>query len=190
MAVKIRLQRKGRKKAPYYHIVVADARAPRDGKYISKIGMYNPISKPATIEIDRDKAFEWIMQGAQPTDTVLAILRYKGIMHRKHLQLGVTKGALTQETADAKYQDWIIKKEGKILDAINKNKETISDYYTKMISVTKVKKEKVDEPIASEEPIVEASVNSAEPVADIPEVIANNDGASDPEITKTNDLKE
>ena len=76
MAVKIRLQRKGRKKAPFYHIVIADSRSPRDGKFIQNIGMYNPISKPAIIELDRDAAFRWLMQGAEPTDTVKAILKY------------------------------------------------------------------------------------------------------------------
>lgn len=87
MAVKIRLQRHGRKKAPYYHIVIADARSPRDGKFIENIGMYNPIAKPANIDINRDRALHWVMQGAEPTDTVKAILRYKGVMFRKHLQL-------------------------------------------------------------------------------------------------------
>ena len=99
MAVKIRLQRKGRKKAPFYHIVIADSRSPRDGRFIEKIGIYNPITKPATVEIDRDKAFEWLMKGAQPTDTLNAILRYKGVLYRKHLSRGVSKGALTQEKA-------------------------------------------------------------------------------------------
>ncbi|MEP7196121.1 MAG: 30S ribosomal protein S16 [Saprospiraceae bacterium] len=149
MAVKIRLQRQGRKKAPYYHIVVADARSPRDGKFIEKIGMYNPIAKPAAIDIDRDIAFKWVMEGAQPTDTVLAILRYKGVMYRKHLQLGVIKGAVTQETADAKYQDWIAKKESTIQDAVSKNQKAISDYHAQMISVNKVKKVKEEEAVVA-----------------------------------------
>lgn len=91
MAVKIRLQRKGRKKAPFYHIVIADSRSPRDGRFIEKIGIYNPITKPATIDLDRDKAFEWLMKGAEPTDTINAILRYKGVLYRKHLARGVKK---------------------------------------------------------------------------------------------------
>ena len=94
MSVKIRLQRRGRKKAPFYHIVIADARAPRDGKFIQKIGTYNPMTVPATINLDREEAFDWLMKGAQPTDTARAILRYKGVMYRKHLQRGVSKGAL------------------------------------------------------------------------------------------------
>ncbi|MEO1714380.1 MAG: 30S ribosomal protein S16, partial [Bacteroidota bacterium] len=100
MPVKIRLQRRGRKKAPFYHIVVADSRAPRDGKFIEKVGTYNPLTKPATIDLDRDLAFDWLMKGAQPTDTVRAILRFKGVLYKKHLYRGVKKGALTQEEAE------------------------------------------------------------------------------------------
>jgi len=114
MPAKIRLQRHGRRKRPFYHVVVADARAPRDGKFIEKLGTYNPMTKPATIEIDRDRAFDWLMKGAQPTDTVRAMLRFKGVMYRKHLMRGVAKGALTQEQADEKYQAWITEKEAKI----------------------------------------------------------------------------
>ena len=102
MAVKIRLQRRGRRKAPFYHIVIADARAPRDGRFIEKIGTYNPMTKPATIDLDRDAAFDWLMKGAQPTDTARAILRFKGVLYRKHLQRGVKKGAMTQEQAVTK----------------------------------------------------------------------------------------
>ncbi len=112
MPVKIRLQRKGRRKRPFYHIVIADARAPRDGKFIQKIGTYNPMTVPATIELDRESAYDWLMKGAQPTDTVRAILRFKGVLYRKHLQRGVAKGALTQEEADSKFEDWIAEKEG------------------------------------------------------------------------------
>ena len=112
--VKIRLQRRGRKKRPFYHIVVADARAPRDGRFIEKIGTYNPMTSPATIELDRDKAFDWLMKGAQPTDTARAILRFKGILYRKHLERGVKKGALTVEQANEMYQDWISKKDARI----------------------------------------------------------------------------
>lgn len=113
MAVKIRLQRKGKKKQAFYHVVVADARAPRDGRFIEKIGTYNPLTVPATIEIDRDKAFDWLMKGAQPTDTVRAMLRFKGVMFRKHLERGVKKGALTEEEALKLYQEYIEKKEAK-----------------------------------------------------------------------------
>jgi len=114
MAVKMRLQRKGRRKRPFYHIVVADGRAPRDGRFIERLGSYNPMTKPATIEIDRDKAFDWLQKGAQPTDTVRAILRFKGVYYKRHLMRGVAKGALTEEQAEAKYQEWIDAKESKI----------------------------------------------------------------------------
>jgi small subunit ribosomal protein S16 len=116
MAVKIRLQRHGRTKAPFYHIVVADARAPRDGRFIEKIGTYNPLTVPATIEINRERALHWFMVGAQPTDTVNAILRFKGVRYAKHLQVGVNKGKLTQEEADAKVAAWIEAKEGAIIN--------------------------------------------------------------------------
>lgn len=114
MSVKLRLQRKGRSKAPFYHIVVADSRSPRDGRFIEKIGTYNPLTVPASIEINRDRAFYWLTVGAQPTDTVRAILGFKGVLLKKHLQDGVKKGALTQEQADAKLQTWLEQKEASI----------------------------------------------------------------------------
>lgn len=114
MAVKMRLSRKGRKKAPFYHIVVADARSPRDGKFIEKLGTYNPMTKPATIEIDRNAAYDWLVKGAQPTDTVKAILRFKGVYYKKHLMRGVNKGAMTTEQADILWQQWIDAKENNI----------------------------------------------------------------------------
>jgi len=114
MAVKIRLARRGRKKAASYDIVVADARAPRDGRFIEKLGTYNPNTNPATINYDGDRAFYWVMNGAQPTETVRAMLAYRGVLLRRHLQLGVTKGALTQEVADQRYQQWLSEKDAKI----------------------------------------------------------------------------
>ncbi|MCB0641335.1 MAG: 30S ribosomal protein S16, partial [Phaeodactylibacter sp.] len=114
MSVKMRLQRKGRKKQPFYHIVIADSRSPRDGRFIEKIGTYNPMTSPATIDIDRDKAFDWLNKGAQPTETVRAMLRFKGVLYRKHLARGVKKGALTQEEADRMYQEWVDSKESRI----------------------------------------------------------------------------
>jgi len=114
MPVKIRLARRGRKKAAMYDIVVADSRAPRDGRFIEKLGTYNPNTNPASIHFDQDKAFTWVMNGAQPTDTVKAMLSYTGILFRKHLQIGVAKGALTQEQADSKFQTWKDEKEAKI----------------------------------------------------------------------------
>jgi small subunit ribosomal protein S16 len=114
MAVKIRLARRGRKKAAIYDIIVADARSPRDGKFIEKLGTYNPNTNPASINFDQDKAFQWVMNGAQPTDTVKAMLSYTGVLYRRHLQIGVIKGAISQETADSRLEEWKKEKEAKI----------------------------------------------------------------------------
>jgi len=114
MAVKIRLARRGRKKLALYDVIVADARSPRDGRFIEKIGTYNPLTNPASINLDDDKAFNWLMKGAQPTDTVKAMLSYRGVLLRKHLQIGVIKGAISQEQADSKLADWLQAKETKI----------------------------------------------------------------------------
>jgi len=114
MPARIRLQRHGKKGRPFYHIVIADGRAPRDGRFIEKIGTYNPITNPAEIVLDFDKALNWLQKGAQPSDTARAILSYKGVMHKLHLIKGVSKGALTEEQAEVKYQTWMKEKEDKI----------------------------------------------------------------------------
>lgn len=106
MAVKIRLARRGRKKKAIYDIVVADARAPRDGRFIEKLGLYNPGTNPASIVLESDKAVDWLLKGAQPTDTARSILQHEGVLLRKHLQVGVLKGAITQEVADARFEEW------------------------------------------------------------------------------------
>jgi small subunit ribosomal protein S16 len=127
MAVKIRLARRGRKKLALYDVVVADARSPRDGKFIEKIGTYNPSTVPASINLDDLKAFDWLMKGAQPSDTVRAMLSYRGVMLKRHLQIGVIKGAITQEQADAKLAEWVKTKEGKIqskIEGISKAKQS------------------------------------------------------------------
>lgn len=112
--VKIRLARRGRKKLAMYDVIVADARAPRDGRFIEKLGTYNPLTVPAKVELNNDRAFYWLMQGAQPSDTVKAMLSFRGVMLKKHLQIGVIKGALTQEQADSKLTDWLKSKEEKV----------------------------------------------------------------------------
>jgi len=114
MAVKIRLARKGRKKLAFYHIVVADSRSPRDGRYIEKIGSYNPVTNPATIELDFDKALGWLQNGALPTDTCRAILSYKGVLIKKHLLEGVKKGAFDEAEATKRFEEWIKQNEEKI----------------------------------------------------------------------------
>jgi len=114
MATKIRLQRHGKKGKPFYYIVVADARAPRDGRFIERLGSYNPNTNPATIDINFDKTLDWVNNGAQPTDTCRAILSYKGVLYKKHLEGGLKKGALTEEQVESKFQEWLDQKEGKI----------------------------------------------------------------------------
>lgn len=114
MAVKIRLARRGRKKLAKFDVVVTDSRSPRDGKFIEKIGTYDPLTIPATIKLDEDRAFAWLMNGAQPSDTVKAMLSYRGVMLKRHLQIGVVKGAITQEQADQKLAEWKSQKEQKI----------------------------------------------------------------------------
>lgn len=114
MSVRIRLQRYGRKARPFYHIVTADQRSKRDGRLIERIGSYDPTRNPALIDLDFDKALKWIEKGAQPSDTCRAILSYKGVLMRDHLNRGVKKGALTQEQADAKFEKWLEEKQAKI----------------------------------------------------------------------------
>ncbi len=114
MAVKIRLARKGRKKLAYYHIVVADSRSPRDGRYIEMIGKYNPLTNPATIELDFDKALGWLQNGALPTETCRAILSYKGVLIKKHLLEGVKKGAFDEAEATRRFEEWMKQNEAKI----------------------------------------------------------------------------
>jgi len=118
MATKIRLQRGGRKARPIYSIVVADSRAKRDGRFIEKLGTYNPNTNPATIDLNFDSALSWVMKGAQPTDTARAILSYRGVMMKKHLLEGVRKGALTEEQAEAKFEAWTNEKESKIQNKV------------------------------------------------------------------------
>lgn len=114
MSVKIRLARKGRKKQAYYHVVVADSRSPRDGRFIEKIGIYNPVTDPATIDINFEKALGWLQNGAQPTETCRAILKYKGVMMKKHLLDGVKKGAFDEAEADRRFNEWMKGKDEQI----------------------------------------------------------------------------
>jgi small subunit ribosomal protein S16 len=119
MPTKIRLQRRGKKGQAFYHVVIADGRAPRDGKFIERIGIYNPIAKPAEIDINFSKALDWLQKGAQPTETVKAILSYTGVLYKNHLLKGVAKGAMTPEQAEAKFQSWLEEKNLKISSSRN-----------------------------------------------------------------------
>ena len=123
MATKIRLQRRGRKSYAFYSIVIADARAPRDGRFTEKIGTYNPVAQPAQININFDKALDWLNKGAQPTDTVRSILSQKGVLLKKHLLVGVKKGAMTAEQAEVKFQNWMKEKEAKAAEAVKATAE-------------------------------------------------------------------
>ena len=139
----MRLQRYGKKGQPYYHIVITDGRAPRDGKFIEKIGSYNPLTIPATIDIDMDKALSWLQKGATPTDTTRAILSYKGIIYKNHLLKGVAKGALTQEMADAKFQKWLEEKQAKIASKLSqKAQESKTELKKKLEAEAKIKEER------------------------------------------------
>jgi small subunit ribosomal protein S16 len=192
MAVKIRLARKGRKKLAYYHIVVADSRSPRDGRYIESIGKYNPLTNPATIELDFDKALGWLQNGALPTETCRAILSYKGVLVRKHLLDGVKKGAFDEAEATKRFEEWMKQNEAKIeskKSGLEKSKD--DDVSSRLVAEKKVnearaarlakkqadlaaKAESADkaEAIAEEQaPVTEAPVVEA-PVAEAPVVKA------------------
>ena len=127
MPVRIRLQRHGKKGKPFYWIVVADGRAKRDGRYLEKIGTYNPNTNPATVELDIDQAVKWLENGAQPSDTARTLLSYRGAMIKHHLNGGVKKGAFSQEEADKRFMDWLKEKQAKVqakIDGLDKNKAT------------------------------------------------------------------
>ncbi len=143
MAVKIRLARKGRKRTAYYHIVVADSRSPRDGRYIERIGNYNPRTNPATIELDFDKALGWLQKGALPTETCRAILSYKGVLLKKHLLEGVKKGAFDEAEADRRFEAWMKQNEEKIeskKSGIEKSRD--ADVSKRLLAEKKVNEER------------------------------------------------
>ena len=172
MPAKIRLQRHGKKANAFFHIVIADGRAPRDGKFIEKIGTYNPTTNPATILIDSDKALAWLNKGAQPSDTCRAILSYKGIMYKNHLQGGVTKGALTQEQADAKLAKWLSDKETKVTGKVDKAANVKKDAYkNRMAAEVAAKEARAAKIVAKNTPAPEpvAEVAAAAPEASAPE---------------------
>jgi|694.fasta_scaffold06954_6 small subunit ribosomal protein S16 len=167
MATKIRLQRHGRGKRPFYYVVVADSRARRDGKFIDRIGDYNPLTVPATINIDFDKAFQWVMNGAEPTDTVRRILSYKGVMYKKHLARGLRKGALTEEQMEKMMNEWFEYKENKIATRVEKlNADKDAKKAENFAAETKKREEYADklkaaEVVEEEAPIEENVVEEA-----------------------------
>ncbi len=170
MPVKIRLQRHGKKGKPFYWIVAADARSKRDGKYLEKLGTYNPNVNPAEINLDIDGAVKWLHNGAQPTDTARAILSYKGVMLKKHLAGGVKKGALTEEQAEEKFNAWIAEKE----NAVESKRTKLSD--------AKVKEDAAA--LDAEKAINEQRIADATPVVEEVEEVADTKKATEEEAPK------
>ncbi|RSK41859.1 MULTISPECIES: 30S ribosomal protein S16 [Mangrovimonas] len=168
MPVKIRLQRHGKKGKPYYWIVAADSRAKRDGKYLEKIGAYNPNTNPATIELDVDGAVKWLQNGAQPTDTAKAILSYKGALLKNHLAGGVRKGALTEEQAEEKFNAWLEEKAAKIEAKASGLAKADADAKAKALEAEKAVNEAriaantPEEEVAEEAPAAEADASNEE----------------------------
>ena len=167
MAVKIRLARHGKKGYAFYHIVAADSRAPRDGKFIEKLGVYNPNTNPATIDLKFERALDWLLKGAQPTDTCRAILSYKGVLYKKHLLGGVAKGAFSESDAEAKFNKWLGEKEGKIAAKVNKlATDAKSAEKAALAAETKVKEERAaaiaEKKAAAAAEAAEAAAESAE----------------------------
>ncbi|MBN8704031.1 MAG: 30S ribosomal protein S16 [Bacteroidetes bacterium] len=163
MATRIRLQRHGKKHQAFFHLVVADGRAPRDGKYIEKLGTYNPKTNPATIDLNFDRALYWLQTGAQPSDTAKAVLMYKGVIYKNHLLKGVTKKALTLEQAEAKFAKWMNDKTAKIEGKKTTLVEAKKDSYKKRMEAEKEVKAKKAEKIAAKNtpPVVEAAAPEA-----------------------------
>ena len=145
MPAKIRLTRHGKKGFAFYHIVVADSRAPRDGRYIERLGIYNPNTDPASVELNFDKTLDWLQKGAQPSDTCRSIFSDKGVMLKKHLLEGVKKGAFTAEVAEQKFQTWMKEKEAKVLAEKDKTvKEKEADKKKRLEAEAKVKEAKAE----------------------------------------------
>ena len=165
MPVKIRLQRHGRKGKPFYWIVAADARAKRDGKYLEKLGVYNPNTNPATIDLDVNGAVKWLENGAQPTDTARAILSYRGVLLKKHLAGGVAKGALTEEQAQAKFDAWLEEKAAKIQAKADGLSKADADAKAKAFEAEKAVNEAriaAAAPVVEEEEVAEEATASNE----------------------------
>ena len=164
MAVKIRLQRHGKKNFAFFHIVVADSRSPRDGRYIEQIGSYNPNTNPATIVLNAERALAWLNVGAQPTLVARRLLSYEGVLLRKHLQGGVAKGALTQEQADAKWNAWKAEQEGKVAAKVDGLKKDSAKKASEAIKAEVKVKEAREEALAKKR--AEALAAQAEATAE------------------------
>ncbi len=187
MPVRIRLQRHGRKGRPIFSIVAADSRSPRDGRFIEKIGQYNPNTNPATIDLDFDSALEWLQKGAQPSDTCRAILSYKGVLLKKHLLEGVKKGALTEEQVDERFDKWLEEKSQKIQDKSAAVAKSAEDKEKARVEAENAKSEARAEALkgaAAEqetEAAAEAAEGSAEEAAPTEEAAATEEAAPETE---------
>ncbi len=169
MATKLRLQRHGKKKAAFYHIVAADSRAKRDGRFIEKVGTYNPNTNPATIDLNFDRALYWVQMGAVPTDTVKALLSYKGILLKNHLDKGVAKGALTEAQAEKKFNAWLEDKASKISGkSDNLAKAKADESEAKLAAEKAVNEARAAEIAEKNAPVVEEVVEEATPEAEAP----------------------
>jgi small subunit ribosomal protein S16 len=170
--VKIRLARRGRKKAAIYDIVVADSRSPRDGKFIEKIGAYNPLTTPASVILNADKAVKWLLNGAEPTDTTRSILSHEGVMLKKHLQVGVNKGAITQETADERFAAWKEDKAGRITGKKDDLAKSAADAKQAKFDTERKVNEARAVAIAKKNQVVEEVAEVVETPAAVAEVVA------------------
>jgi len=186
MPVKIRLQRHGKKGKPFYWVVAADARAKRDGRYLEKIGTYNPNTNPASVNINVDAAVKWLENGAQPTDTARTLLSYRGIMLKHHLNGGVRKGAHTQEEADAKFEAWVTEKESKIQAKVEGLSKAEADERAKALAAEKEVNEKriADAKAVEEEAIAAEAAAKAEAEAEAAAEEATEDAAEDAPVAE------
>ncbi len=202
MPTKIRLQRRGKKKQAFYHIVIADGRAPRDGKFIENIGTYNPLTNPADIKLQFDRALYWLQTGAQPTDTVRAILSYEGVLYKNHLLKGVKKGALSEEQAEAKFQTWLKEKQEKIANKVKNNvlsekddkkkrleaERKVNEERAKALAAKRATELGLEEKEKAEETAEEAAENN-EPAAETPAEQAA-EAKEEPKAEAKEELKE
>src|SRR5690606_25430286 len=189
MPVKIRLSRQGKKGHPYFHIVVADARSPRDGKYIERLGFYNPNTDPATIEVDVDGAVKWLENGAQPTDTARAILSYKGVLYKNHLMKGVKKGAFDEAEAEKRFEAWTKEKQEKIENKVSNLASAETKAAAERMQAETEKNQaraaaiaaaNTPEPVEEEAP---EATDTPEAIADTPSEEAKEIVANEPEVT-------
>ncbi len=187
MTLKLRLQRHGRGKRPFYHIVATDSRARRDGRYIERIGDYNPLTKPATINVDVDKAVDWLQKGAEATDTVNAILKYKGVLVKKHILRGVAKGAFTLEVAEEKFQQWLDEHKNAVLDHQKKHHKDKAEVTAKLLAEETKKREARDQKRAAALAAAEAAANASaeEATEEVAAPAETTEAAAETEATET-----